>query len=44
MLEEVGMDKEYDQRVKAFTGFSRMKKTLIYEINEEKRGWCGILV
>lgn len=38
MMEGVGMDKEYDQGVEAFTGFSRMNKTLVYEKNEEKRG------
>lgn len=38
MMEGVGVDKEYDQRVKAFTGFSRMNKMLVYEKNEEKKG------
>lgn len=33
----VGMDTEYDHRVKDFTDLSGIKK-LVYEINEEKRG------
>ena len=35
---EGGMDKESDGRVKAFSGFSRMNKKLVYEMNEEKEG------
>lgn len=36
-MEGVGVDKEYDQRVKAFTGFGRMNKMLVYEKNGEER-------